>query len=117
MSDRIWWFRLRDILNAIDFVSNHLEGLTYEEFKADEVLQRAILHTLEMAGEATTGIPDEFTRQHPEIPWRGMNDFRNVIVHQYFRIDLDLFWNVTHRDLLPLRDRIVELLETLEDQT
>jgi uncharacterized protein with HEPN domain len=115
MSDRVWWFRLRDILDAIDFVSNHLEGVTYEEFEADEVLQRAILHTLEMAGEATTGIPRGFTCQHPEIPWRGMNEFRNVIVHQYFRINLELVWNVTHRDLLPLRDRIAELLESLED--
>ena len=116
MSDRIWWFRLRDILDAIDFVSKHLEGVTYEEFRADEVLQRAILHTLEIAGEATTGIPDELTCLHPEIPWRGMNDFRNVIVHQYFRIDLELVWNVTHRDLLPLRGRIAEILESLEDQ-
>lgn len=113
MSDRIWWFRLKDILDAIDFVSNHLEGVTYEEFKADEVLQRAILHTLEMAGEATTGIPHEFTCQHPEIPWRGMNDFRNVIVHQYFRIDLELVCNVTHQDLLPMRHRIADLLESL----
>lgn len=117
MSDHIWRFRLRDILDAIDFVSNHLEGVTYEEFSADEVLQRAILHTLEIAGEATTGIPEEFTDKHPEIPWRGMNDFRNVIVHQYFRIDLELVWNVTHGDLLPLRDRIADLLESLKDQT
>ena len=117
MSDRIWWFRLRDILDAIDFVSNHLEDVTYEEFMVDEVLQRAILHTLEIAGEATTGIPDEFARQHPEIPWRGMNDFRNVIVHQYFRIDLELVWNVSHRDLIPLRDRIADLLGYFEDRT
>ncbi len=46
-----------------------------------------------------------------------MNDFRNVIVHQYFRIDLELVWNVALRDLLPLRSRIAEILGSLEDQT
>ena len=78
MCEIAWRFRLHDILDAIDFVSEHLTEVTYEEFTTDLVLQRAVLHTLELAGEATSGIPDEFTLEHPNIPWRGMKDFRNV---------------------------------------
>ena len=111
MSERSWGYRLQDILDAIDFVSENLEGVSFEEFAGNELLNRAILHTLEIAGEASTGVPPEFRERHPEIPWRGMSDFRNVIAHEYFRVDLELVWRVIHRDFLPLRRRIEEIME------
>ena len=114
MSEIEWQFRLRHILDAIDFTNRHLEDVTYDQFIAGEVLQRAILHTLEIVGEATTGIPDAFTSQHPEVPWRGMKDFRNVIAYQYFQVNLELVWTAIHRDLLPLREHIARLLESVE---
>ncbi len=114
MSEIEWQFRLRHILDAIDFTIRHLENVTYDQFIADEVLQRAILHTLEVAGEATTGIPDSFAIQHPEVPWRGMKDFRNVIAHQYFRVNIELVWTTIHEDFLPLRQHIARMLESVE---
>ena len=113
MPEREWTFRLRDILEAIQFVSEHLDGLTFEEFASNELLVRAVLHTLEVAGEATRGIPEDVTSQHPEIPWRGLNAFRNVLVHQYFRVDLELVWRVIHNNFLPLEGAISTMLESL----
>ena len=113
MPEREWTFRLHDILEAIQFVSEHLDGLTFEEFASNELLVRAVLHTLEVAGEATRGIPEDVTSQHPEIPWRGLNAFRNVLVHQYFRVDLELVWRVIHNNFLPLEDAISRLLDSL----
>ena len=117
MPEREWTFRLRDILEAIEFVAEHLDGLTFEDFASNELLVRAILHTLEVAGEATRSIPQDFTSQHPEVPWRGLNDFRNVIVHQYFRIDIELVWRVIHNNFLPLEDDFRRLLESLPKDT
>ena len=115
MPEHGWAFRLQHILDAIEFVSRNLEGVTFEEFASNEVLVRAILHTLEMAGEAARAIPQEVTQLHDSIPWRGLNDFRNVIVHQYFRVELDLVWRVIHRDFLPLRPSIESLLDLFSD--
>ena len=106
---------MQDVLDAIDFVSKNLEGVSFEEFVSDELLIRGILHTLEMAGEAAKVIPSELREQYPDVPWRGMSDFRNVIAHEYFRVDLELVWRVIHRDFLPLRRRIEEILESTSD--
>lgn len=103
---------MQDILDAIDFVSENLEGVSFEEFASNQLLNRSILHTLEIAGEAVKGIPSEFMERHPDIPWRGMSDFRNVIAHEYFRVDLELVWRVIHRQFLPLRERIEGMLES-----
>lgn len=102
---------MQDILDAIDFVSDNLEGMSFEEFSNNELLNRSIIHTLEIAGEATKGVPSEFRERHPDIPWRGMSDFRNVIAHEYFRVDLEQVWRVIHREFLPLRRRIEEMVE------
>lgn len=112
MSERSWRHSLQDIMDAIDFVSENLEGVPFEEFASNQLLNRSILHTLEIAGEAVKGIPGEFMDRHPDIPWRGMSYFRNVIAHEYFRVDLQLVWRVIHREFLPLRDHIGGMLES-----
>lgn len=103
------------MLDAIDFVSDNLEGVSFEEFASNQLLNRSILHTLEIAGEAVKGIPGKLRERYPDVPWRGMSDFRNVIAHEYFRVDLELVWRVIHRDFLPLRRRIGEILESTTD--
>ena len=117
MRERAWTFRLRDILGSIEFVSEHLDGLTFEDFASSDLLVRATLHTLEVAGEAARHIPEDFTSQHPEVPWRGLNAFRNVLVHQYFRVDIELVWRVIHRDFLPLEHDFRQMLESLPEDT
>jgi uncharacterized protein with HEPN domain len=58
------------------------------------MVQSAVLHRLALLGEACRGISSELREAHPEIPWTQIVGFRNVIIHEYFGIDLELVWTI-----------------------
>jgi len=67
--------------------------------ESDVVLGRAILHTLEMIGEAAARVSVEERARHPGIPWQSMVDLRNRLIHGYDRVDLDTVWEILQHDL------------------
>jgi uncharacterized protein with HEPN domain len=99
---RKWKFRLKHILNAVSRVESYSAGHTYESFIQDEKTVDAIILKLAVIGEAARHIPPAVQAKHPDIPWRKMQALRNVIVHEYDRINLGVFWNVIQIDLPPL---------------
>ena len=101
--------RLRDIVEAID----NIERYAYrgkELFDRDELIQVWIIHHLQIIGEASAAMSLNFIANHPEIPHRDMSDFRNVLVHEYFRIDPEIVWTVVIRDLPILKIKIMRIL-------
>ncbi len=84
---------------------------TLEELQEDENLQDVLTRSLEIIGEATAHLSDEFKEAHPEIPWGQMKGMRNVLIHQYFRIDLDFVWGTAVEDIPNLRKNIETILE------
>lgn len=89
------WLACRDIL---EFVSGVAEG----QYLQDRKLQSALCMSLEIIGEAARTVSREFKEQHPEIPWADMTALRHKIVHEYFRLDLDVIWQTVNRDIPPL---------------
>lgn len=74
-----------------------------DAFEKDELIQTWILHHLLILGEATARVTDEFKERHPEIAWSQIIGMRNVLVHDYFVIDLDVVWRVVEIDLPQLK--------------
>jgi len=102
---------LFDIVHGARLAVDYVEGVTREQFDGDSKTQDAVIRRLTVIGEATKRLSVGFRDRHPEIPWQQMAGMRDVIVHEYDRIDLDTVWNVLRRelpDLLPQLDRIVE---------
>ena len=66
-------------------------------FDIDELLQNAVLHWIEIIGEAARGVSDKVRDAYPEVPWRVIIDMRNRVSHGYFDIDLDVVWNTGTR--------------------
>ena len=82
---------LRDILSAIERIESYtLNGR--EEFLSSPALQDATLFRLQTIGEAVNQLPDELKEKHPEIPWRQIIGFRNMLAHVYWRVDLATVW-------------------------
>ena len=79
-----------------------LEGRTLVEFKGDEVRSLALVHLLEILGEAAGGVSARTKSAHPELPWAKMAATRNRLIHGYFSIDLEIVWQVCKEDLPPL---------------
>ena len=100
---------LLDIVIAARKVLDFTNGVDGAEFEGDEVLQNAVLHLLGIVGEAARHVSDEFRGAHPEVPWRAMAGLRNRVVHEYFRVDLPMVWEVVQRDI----PELIKLIEPL----
>jgi uncharacterized protein with HEPN domain len=102
MPSRDWVFRIEDILEAIDDIIRLTGGLTYEDLCANTTTQKAILYNMAVIGEAARRIPNDITMRYPEVPWREMRDMRNVVIHEYFGVDLQIIWETIQHDFPPL---------------
>ncbi len=84
---------LRDILEAIERVESYTAS-GKDEFLSNQTVQDATLYRLQTIGEAANQLPEEITEKYPEIPWRDIVDFRNLLAHRYWRIDLNVVWAI-----------------------
>ena len=88
-------------------------GGCQEQFSdMEELTLHGILYNFTIVGEASVHIPDSIQSRYPQIPWRSMRGMRNVMVHEYFQVNLDRMWRTIDEDL----PSVVPMLETLLQQ-
>jgi uncharacterized protein with HEPN domain len=102
VSPRKWQERIDDILTCAQNVQNFTAGMTFDSFLADPRTIRAVAFEFTTIGEASRAIPQEIQEQHPEVPWGKMQGIRNVLIHEYFRLDEEILWKAAQEDLPPL---------------
>ncbi len=105
--DAAW---LLDMLQASRKALEYAEGLSEEEFLSRSLERDAILRQLTIVGEAVKRLSDEFRFLHPEIPWKKVAGFRDVVVHDYFRVDPQEVWRILQEDLPALVTMLASLV-------
>jgi uncharacterized protein with HEPN domain len=85
-----------------------------EAVSNSHTLQDAILRNLQVLCESAQRLSEECKAQHPEVDWRAMSGFRNVLVHDYFGIDFGIVWAAVERDVPTLEAAVTHLLRHLE---
>ena len=85
-----------------------------EVFLADEMVQDAVLRNLQVLAESTQRLDEDVKANHPEIDWQGIAGFRNILVHQYLRINPLRVWNVIEQYLPLLSEAVTRMLEETE---
>ena len=111
---------LQHILNETRYLMERAEGVDKDEFLRDETLKRAFTRSLEIIGEATKQIPDDFRQKYSHLDWRGMAGMRDRLIHAYFGVDYDIVWDVVVnkiRDLQQEIERIVHNESTTGEAT
>ncbi|MCL2510682.1 MAG: DUF86 domain-containing protein [Bacteroidales bacterium] len=107
--------RLEHILESIDYVTEFIDGIEFEDFLKNKMLQFAVVKNLEIIGEASYKLTNDFRDNHPEIEWKKIIAMRHILVHGYYDTDETIVWN-TAKSLIAFRERIRILYET-ETQT
>lgn len=96
------------ILECIGLIEGYLRDKTVDDFLGSTQLQDAVIRRIEIIGEATKKLPLDFKEKHPDIPWKEMAGMRDIIVHEYFGVDIKLTWRVATEDIKGLKVRLEE---------
>jgi uncharacterized protein with HEPN domain len=101
---------LEDALEAVDKIARYVSGLTRDQFAANEEKVDAVVRNLEVLGEAFKQIPMAICSAHPEIEWKKVAGLRDILIHRYFGVDLDIVWDVISTKLPALRTSLRMIL-------
>lgn len=115
MKQRNYMLYLKDILISLEKISRYINGRSYEDFAKDEVIVDAVVRNLEIIGEASRAIPDEIKDKFPDIPWKSMISLRNLSIHEYFRLDLKITWDIVTKNLPETQPQIEAMLKRLDE--
>lgn len=108
---------LRKLIAHIDHTLEYCEGLDFDTFMGNRMLQEACVFNILQIGElARNGLNEDFTATHPEIPWRQMYGLRNRIAHDYEGIRMKIVWETIEQDFPTLRTAISKILESLQQR-
>ena len=103
--------RLLDILDAIERIFAYVKGMSYKDFLADHKTQDAVVRNIEIIGEAARNIPKPFRTENSQVPWDEIIGMRNVIVHQYFGILVDVIWDIIKNELPKLKKHVESFIK------
>ena len=102
---------LYDILESTEKIISYLNGVTEKEFFDNTQLQDSVIRRFEIIGEATKNTPEEYRRTNDKVPWKKMTGMRDVLIHDYTGVDLNLVWNTAKNKLPGFREQIKKLID------
>lgn len=105
---------LQDILDSIQQIEIYITDLDFEDFASQRLIVDAVVRNLEIIGEAAKNLPEDFRQQHQDIPWKNMIGLRNIVIHEYFGIDMSIIWEIITKDLLSIKPTIQNLVMSVQ---
>lgn len=103
---------LEDILEASRKIRAYTEGLSQKAFAADPKTLDAVVRNLEIIGEAVKKIPDEIRSKHPTADWKRIAGLRDMLIHEYFGIDVEIIWDIVQHKLPALEQQVQQILKS-----
>lgn len=102
------------MLEAVRRVRRYTNGFTFDTFCNDQRTIDAVIRNFEVIGEAARHVDEVTAASAPAVPWIDIRDMRNILIHEYFGVDLQTVWKTISNDLPTLETRLSELLDRLD---
>lgn len=96
-------FYRKHILESIDKIIGFINGLDYDKFEQDDLIQSAVVRELEIIGEAAGRFSVDFKEKHNQVNWPEIIGMRNKLIHDYFDVDYSIVWKTLIDDLPKLK--------------
>jgi uncharacterized protein with HEPN domain len=100
---------IEDILDSIAKIEQYTVNIDQQRFFTDSQIQDSVLRRLEIIGEAVKNIPNNFRDKYPQIPWKNIAGLRDILIHEYFGVNIRRAWKVVTEDLPSLKIKIIEV--------
>ena len=101
---------LEDVAGAIAKVRRYVAGMSKESFASDEKTVDAVVRNLEVIGEAVKQVPEDVRNTYPAVEWKKLAGLRDILIHHYFGIDMDIVWDIIEHKLPILDNQVSEIL-------
>ena len=102
-------YYLEKMEENVDFIIDHMKGVTKEQLEADPVLQDSMMLRLIQISENAKNLTDEFREKNSQIPWTDIYGLRNRIVHDYGHVDLGIVYDTLTQDIAKIKSFIEEV--------
>ncbi len=101
---------LEHIAECISKIKRYVKNVSHDQFIDDELIQDAVIRNLEIIGEATKQIDNEYRLKHPTIEWKKIAGLRDKLIHDYIGVDMEAVWIVVKKDIPDLETNIKQLI-------
>lgn len=99
-----------DILESIRRIEEYTKGMSYDQFRENQLVTDAVIRNLEVIGEAVKNISSETKKKYPDIEWKKIAGIRDILIHEYFGINLEIIWDVVVNKVPELKESISDIV-------
>ena len=113
MKSRFLKLTIDDIIDAIIKIERYISEMNFLKFKENDLVIDAVIRNLEIISEASTYIPENIRNKYPELPWKRIVGLRNIAIHGYFNVDLNLIWTIITKNIPEAKQIISKMQKDL----
>jgi len=103
---------IEDILTCIEKIERYTSNVSFEEFCGNDMAVDAVIRNFEIIGEAVKKIPEEIRMKYADVEWKEAAGFRDVLIHDYFGIDLEAVWDTVRNNIPSFKKQVVKVLKS-----
>lgn len=102
---------LQDMLDSIAEIEAFTQDIDFKTFAANREKTLAVVKLLEILGEAVKKVPNEMRNRYPDVHWKGIAGMRDILVHEYWKVDIQVVWASVQKDVPMLKQAVEAMLK------